>query len=116
MGVVCFGGSRVVIRVVVRCVGKILIMSDSGRRQEWGFKDSKTGHQRCVGVSDGRMMMIVTSFRPLFYVPLIFTQNTTSSEYFMSLLISLLPHKEHMQPLRAFHPQMQQVTGYSDVA
>ena len=107
MGVVCFGGSRVVIRVVVRYVGKILITSDSGRGKESGFKDSKTGHRCCMNVSDGRMMMIVTSFRPLFYLSLIFTQNTTALEYFMSLLISLLPHKEHMQPLRVFHPQMQ---------
>lgn len=36
MGVVCFDGSRVVIQVVVRCVGQILIMSDGEEKKRMG--------------------------------------------------------------------------------
>lgn len=41
MEVACFGGSGVVIRVVVHCVGKILVMSDLGRRKGMGLKEFK---------------------------------------------------------------------------
>lgn len=57
MEVVCFGGSRVVIRVVVRCVVKIFIMSDSGKKKRnWGASREgvqKEGTEFCVSVSDG---------------------------------------------------------------
>lgn len=33
MGVVCFGGSRVVIQVAVRYVGQILFMCDAGEKK-----------------------------------------------------------------------------------
>lgn len=74
MEVVCFAGSRVVIRVVVRYVGKIFIISRLKERRkgtEGGLKESKKeGMDVCVSVSyisDGTDDDdLLTFFSPLF--------------------------------------------------